>query len=122
MMMISHDLSVLGATCDRVAVMYAGRVVEEGPADQVFAAPLHPYTARAVGGVPDASATRRRGSRPRGLPGDPPDPRDLPSGCTFHPRCPSRRRRCADDAEPALVAGEGRTARRRASWSARTTR
>ncbi len=87
LLLISHDLSVLGTTCDRVLVMYGGRVVEQGAATAVFDHPQHPYTralARAFPRVGDADAR----FSPAGLAGDPPDPRNLPSGCTFHPRCP----------------------------------
>jgi peptide/nickel transport system ATP-binding protein len=102
MMIISHDLSVLGATCDRVAVMYAGRIVEEGPAKQLFAAPAHPYTGALSGAFPTIGdpASRRA---PRGLPGDPPDPSLLPTGCPFHPRCPVVTDVCATIPEPVLV-------------------
>jgi peptide/nickel transport system ATP-binding protein len=87
MMMISHDLSVLGATCDRVAVMYAGKIVEEGPASAVFDDPKHPYSRALSAAFPTIGDQSSR-LAPRGLPGDPPDPADLPTGCTFHPRCP----------------------------------
>jgi peptide/nickel transport system ATP-binding protein len=93
-LIISHDLSVLATTCHRVAVMYAGRVVEEGPALSLFEAPQHPYVralARAFPTIGDP------GSRyaPSGLPGDPPFPDNLPSGCPFHPRCPEALDECA---------------------------
>jgi peptide/nickel transport system ATP-binding protein len=86
MLLISHDLGVLADVCDRVAVMYAGRVVEEGPGRDLFSAAAHPYAKALAGAFPIIGdmASRRA---PRGLPGDPPDPRDLPSGCPFHPRC-----------------------------------
>ncbi len=109
MMMISHDLSVLGATCDRVAVMYAGRVVEEGPAELVFGDARHPYSGALSAAFPTVGdpASRRA---PRGLPGDPPDPLQLPSGCTFHLRCPLVEDRCLVE-DPALrPAGEDRVA------------
>jgi peptide/nickel transport system ATP-binding protein len=86
-LMISHDLSVLGTTCDRVAVMYAGRVVEEGPARQVFESPVHPYTRALSGAFPTIGDAASRFA-PKGLPGDPPFANDLPPGCPFHPRCP----------------------------------
>jgi peptide/nickel transport system ATP-binding protein len=87
MLLISHDLSVLADVCDRVAVMYAGRVVEEGPAESLFTRAAHPYARALAGAFPviGDEASRRA---PRGLPGDPPDPRYLPTGCPFHPRCP----------------------------------
>ena len=86
LVVISHDLSVLADRCDRVAVMYAGRVVEQGGAQEVFTHPHHPYAA----GLSDAFPTVGEPSsryRPAGLAGDPPDLADLPSGCAFHPRC-----------------------------------
>ena len=79
-LMISHDLSVLGTSCNRVAVMYAGRIVEEGPARQVFEDPLHPYT-RALSGAFPSIGDRASRFAPRGLPGDPPFATDLPNGC-----------------------------------------
>ena len=84
LLIISHDLSVLAEVCDRVAVMYAGRVVECGSAEQVFTSPAHPYAqalSRAFPRVGDAAARYA----PAGLAGDPPDPHDLPSGCSFAP-------------------------------------
>ncbi len=86
LMIISHDLSVLADTCDRVAVMYAGRVVEQGPAKQVFSEPVHPYTRALSGAFPTIGDLSARYA-PAGLAGDPPFPGDLPDGCPFHPRC-----------------------------------
>jgi len=83
---ITHDLSTLADICRRIAVMYAGRIVEEGPNDQVFADAAHPYTRALAAAFPVIGDPQFRMS-PAGLPGDPPDPRDLPSGCPFHPRC-----------------------------------
>ncbi len=85
-LIISHDLSVLATTCDRAAVMYAGRIIEEGPARQVFEQPEHPYTRALSGAFPTIGDATSRYA-PVGLPGDPPFPGDLPSGCPFHPRC-----------------------------------
>jgi peptide/nickel transport system ATP-binding protein len=101
LMMISHDLSVLRATCDEVAVMYAGRVVERGPADVVFDRPTHPYTAALVGAFPKIGDEGARFA-PRGLPGDPPDPAEPLPGCPFAPRCPSAMDQCTE-AEPLLT-------------------
>jgi peptide/nickel transport system ATP-binding protein len=86
LLMISHDLSVLSSTCDRLAVMYAGRIVEEGAAREVFTAPRHPYAAGLAAAFPMVGDQASR-LRPRGLGGDPPDPAHLPPGCPFHPRC-----------------------------------
>jgi peptide/nickel transport system ATP-binding protein len=109
MVFITHDSSVLVDACDRISVMYAGRIVEEGPADDVFAHPSHPYT-RALGAAfPEIGDLQYRMS-PTGLGGDPPDPMLIPSGCSFHPRCPLAYDTCKVD-EPVLYpAGEGRKA------------
>jgi peptide/nickel transport system ATP-binding protein len=93
LLMISHDLAALAATCQRLAVMYAGRIVEQGPAQRVVRAPAHPYTAALAAAFPTVGdpASRRA---PRGLPGDPPNPAALPGGCPFHPRCPEAGPEC----------------------------
>jgi peptide/nickel transport system ATP-binding protein len=109
LLMISHDLSVLADLCDRIAVMYAGRVVEHGPADKVFTDALHPYAAALSASFPHIGDAAARYA-PAGLPGDPPDPAELPSGCTFHPRCPRRFDDC-DRIDPELRSdGGGRSA------------
>jgi peptide/nickel transport system ATP-binding protein len=109
MMMISHDLSVLADLCDRITVMYAGRVVEEGPADKVFSEPLHPYAGALSAAFPLVGDPAARFA-PAGLPGDPPDPRNLTEGCSFAPRCPRAADKCLP-AEPALTTyEEGRMA------------
>ncbi|MFG3348443.1 ABC transporter ATP-binding protein [Streptomyces sp. NPDC048018] len=109
LLMISHDLAVLADTCDRLAVMYAGRVVEEGPAKAVYEAAAHPYGRALSSAFPRIGdpASRRA---PRGLPGDPPDPADLPAGCTFHPRCPVAVEGCAAEDQELRDAGAGRRA------------
>jgi peptide/nickel transport system ATP-binding protein len=109
LVMISHDLSVLTSTCDRLAVMYAGRIVEEGPAGEVLTAPRHPYTAALAAAHPRIGdqASRRR---PGGLPGDPPDPECLPEGCSFRPRCPVAVAGCEVVDPPLWPAGAGRRA------------
>ncbi|MGW2560130.1 ABC transporter ATP-binding protein [Streptomyces sp. NPDC001514] len=109
LLMISHDLAVLADTCDRLAVMYAGRVVEEGPARKVYDAAEHPYGRALSAAFPRIGdpASRRA---PRGLPGDPPDPAALPGGCTFHPRCPVALEVCAEDDQQLREAGAGRRA------------
>jgi peptide/nickel transport system ATP-binding protein len=101
MVLISHDLSVLSATCDRVAVMYAGQIVEEGPANDIFDHPTHPYSAALAGAFPRIGDQRFRYA-PSGLPGDPPFPGEAPHGCSFHPRCARAIDRCTVEA-PALL-------------------
>jgi peptide/nickel transport system ATP-binding protein len=97
LILISHDLSVLAETCDRIAVMYAGRIVETGPVDAVFGAPQHPYTKRLLESLPVIGGSRTLAVP---IPGGPPDPADAPSGCSFRPRCPYAAERCTE--EPAL--------------------
>jgi oligopeptide/dipeptide ABC transporter ATP-binding protein len=93
MIMISHDLSVLGETCDRLAVMYAGRLVEHGPSRAVLGMPKHPYTRILSRAFPQTGDPMSRFA-PAGLPGEPPDLRlDLP-GCPFAPRCPEATADC----------------------------
>jgi len=109
LMMISHDLSVLGSTCDRVAVMYAGKIVETGDAEQVFGSPEHPYAAALSAAFPTIGDLSSRRA-PKGLPGDPPDPTNLPSGCSFHVRCPVAFEACSTVEPPLLAVGAGRQA------------
>jgi peptide/nickel transport system ATP-binding protein len=109
LLLISHDLSVLADTCDRVAVMYAGRIVEQAPGRTLFTAPAHPYSAALASAFPTiGDPTCRRA--PSGLPGDPPYPGELPPGCSFAPRCRLAVGDCGL-AEPELhPAGQGRRA------------
>ncbi|UMG93494.1 ABC transporter ATP-binding protein [Nocardioides sp. TF02-7] len=93
MVLISHDLAVLRQVCDRIAVMYAGRVVEEGPAQEVFGAALHPYAAALSSAFPRIGDPASRYA-PAGLAGDPPDLRLALEGCSFAPRCPRAVDRC----------------------------
>ena len=109
LMIISHDLAVLADTCDRLAVMYAGRVVEEGPARQVFESASHPYSAALSEAFPRIGDPGSR-LRPRGLAGDPPDPAELPTGCTFHPRCPAALDLCPTVDPELWPAGDSRAA------------
>ena len=109
LLMISHDLSVLADVCDRLAVMYAGRVVEAGPSYDVFHDAAHPYSRALAAAFPTVGdpASRRA---PRGLGGDPPDPMDLPPGCAFQPRCPVAVDECATEDVLLRPAGARRTA------------
>jgi peptide/nickel transport system ATP-binding protein len=106
---ITHDLSTLAAVCRRLAVMYAGLIVEQGPSDEVFEHPAHPYTRELAAAFPVIGDAAFR-MKPSGLPGDPPDPRSLPSGCPFHPRCPVSVEVCPSTEVELWPAGDGRTA------------
>ena len=91
-MFISHDLNVVRFISDRVMVMYLGEVVENGPVDQVFDAPMHPYTQALLRSMPSMDPERRTHEAP--LSGDPPNPINPPSGCRFHTRCAQARTTC----------------------------
>ena len=106
---ITHDLSTLANICRRIAVMYAGRIVEEGPNDRVFAHSAHPYTRALAAAFPVIGDLRFR-MNPSGLPGDPPDPRNVPSGCPFHPRCSEAIDICPRTQVELWPAGDGRDA------------
>ena len=100
---ISHDLGVVAGIADRVLVMYAGRIVEEAPVDQLFARPQHPYTRGLLGSLPVLGQRRVDLAV---IPGLPPDPAALPPGCPFHPRCTYRLdERCASEVPPLRAAG-----------------
>ena len=91
LMLISHDLGVVAASCARVAVMYAGTVVEEAPTGDLLARPLHPYAKGLIAAVPDLD---RPEHRPQGIAGSIPNLITPPAGCRFHPRCPIATDRC----------------------------
>jgi peptide/nickel transport system ATP-binding protein len=109
LVLISHDLSVLADVCQRAAVMYAGRIVESGPAADVFERSAHPYSRALAGAFPRIGDTSFRYA-PSGLPGDPPFPGDVGEGCSFAPRCPIAREDCATGALELAAVSEGRMA------------
>jgi peptide/nickel transport system ATP-binding protein len=114
LILISHDLGVLSETCDRIAVMYAGRIVETGPVREVFAAPQHPYTKRLLDSLPVIGGSRELAPP---IPGGPPDPGDMPEGCRFRPRCPYAAERCLADPPLLQVAPGHASACHFAPWS-----
>jgi peptide/nickel transport system ATP-binding protein len=110
-MLITHDMGVIAETADRVAVMYAGRIVEIGPVREVIHAPRHPYTAGLMGSIPKirAGAARRR-ERLVQIEGAMPRLTQIPPGCAFNPRCPKRMDRCLAERPALLAAGANRVA------------
>jgi peptide/nickel transport system ATP-binding protein len=103
---IAHDLAVVRHMCDRVAVVYLGRIVEEGPTTEVFVHPKHPYTQALVQAIPEIDPDR---SLPRALlAGEPPSPLRIPKGCSFHQRCPFVMDQCQRGEPPVLRNSDGR--------------
>lgn len=97
MILITHDLGVVAQTCDRVAVVYAGQIIEYGSREDIFLHAAHPYTHGLFSSLPKMDDDAERLTPIAGMP---PDPSDLPRGCTFHPRCPDREHRCMRESIP----------------------
>ena len=93
-MLITHDMGVIAETCDRVAVMYAGRIVEIGPVHEVINRPSHPYTSGLMASIPDMSSDRERLNQ---IDGAMPRLNAIPQGCAFNPRCPRLMERCLQE-------------------------
>jgi len=98
-LLITHDLAVAAENCDRVAVLYAGQVVEEGGVEDLFREPAHPYTRALLATLPRLGQPAARGRLPV-LPGMPAEPSARPAGCAFHPRCPQAMAICAVEEPP----------------------
>ncbi|MFQ6134282.1 MAG: ABC transporter ATP-binding protein [Nitrososphaerales archaeon] len=107
MIFITHDIALSSDICDRLAVLYAGEIIEKGTAEQIFNTPKHPYTQLLLASVPRLKSD----VPPKFIPGAPPDLTTPPAGCRFHPRCPYRFEPCDHKAPPPFKVGEGHTAR-----------
>lgn len=107
LILITHDLSVVAECCDRVMIMYSGRIVEDGTVAEIFAQPKHPYTRLLIESIPNPASGKKM-IRP--IPGDPPNLVNRPSGCAFHPRCPSAMAVCATEVPSLDKFGRGRVA------------
>jgi oligopeptide/dipeptide ABC transporter ATP-binding protein len=105
---ITHNLGIVAKMCDQLAVMYAGRVVEQGPVREIFSRPAHPYSQALLGSIPRMTDSHERLTA---IDGQPPDLASLPAGCAFAPRCPMAMDRCRAEAPPEFAVGDGRTAR-----------
>jgi oligopeptide/dipeptide ABC transporter ATP-binding protein len=108
LVLITHDLGIVAGIADRVAVMYAGRIVEDAPVRALYAAPAHPYTAALLASVPRLDAALS--ARLAGIEGQPPTPGEEPSGCAFAPRCPRAADLCRRQRPPLRPSGAGRVA------------
>jgi peptide/nickel transport system ATP-binding protein len=103
---VTHDMTVHAAIADRIGIVYAGRLVEEGSTIEVFERPQHPYTAHLIASLPRIGDVRKR----KALPGKPPNLSDPPSGCRFHPRCPLAIEKCVSHSPPLEARGTSRVA------------
>jgi oligopeptide/dipeptide ABC transporter ATP-binding protein len=108
LIVVTHDFGVAARLCDRVMVMYAGRIVEMGPIREIFDNPRHPYTKALLASIPDA--TERGARRLRSIEGQPPDLSNLPPGCPFAPRCAEVMERCRREYPPAFTIAAGHVA------------
>ncbi len=109
LLLITHDMAVVAEMADRVVVMYAGQVVEHGPVADVLRSPRNPYTKALIDSIPTPATPRHEPMS--AIAGNVPTPAQAPSGCWFHPRCPSVYERCSVDAPPLIQLGESRASR-----------
>ena len=107
-LLITHNLGIVGDIADRVAVMYAGQIVEQSPAAELIRKPLHPYTQALMNSVPKLSG---QSDRLQAIPGTVPNLGQFPSGCRFHPRCPKARKECSENSTELIEVEPGRWAR-----------
>jgi oligopeptide/dipeptide ABC transporter ATP-binding protein len=105
MILVTHDLGIVAETCNRIVIMYAGRIVETGEIKEVFARPLHPYTEALLKALPTIGSRNKRLFQ---IKGEPPNLLDLPEGCSFWPRCHQAERSCQDGYPPVVDRGGGR--------------
>ena len=113
LLFITHDLGVAASLCHRIAVMYAGRIVELADVETLYRDPRHPYTQGLLASVPRLGQRKRLTS----IPGNPPNPLALPTGCAFHPRCPHATDQCRSEAPPEVTQNDGDgKSRRVACW------
>jgi oligopeptide/dipeptide ABC transporter ATP-binding protein len=108
MIFITHNIGIIARMCDKVAVMYAGRLVERAPVRMIFNQPAHPYTEALLHAVPSLTD---RSERLWSIEGQPPDPANLPTGCPFNPRCPKAEDRCRREVPPEFQVGDNHYAR-----------
>jgi oligopeptide/dipeptide ABC transporter ATP-binding protein len=107
LLFVTHNLGIVAKMCDRVAVMYAGRIVEQGQVRELFRSPRHPYTQALLNSIPKLGSKEPLYA----IPGQPPDLAELPGGCAFHPRCPHAWDRCRQDEPPESLASANHLAR-----------
>ena len=107
---VAHDLSVVRHVCDRIAVMYLGKLMEVSPAEELYSKPIHPYTAALLEAIPIPDPRENRTRRRRVVTGEPPNPINPPSGCVFHPRCPRATDVCKTVEPPLMEYANGHIA------------
>jgi peptide/nickel transport system ATP-binding protein/oligopeptide transport system ATP-binding protein len=103
--LITHNLGVVAETCDRIIVMYAGKIVEEGDVNSIFENPLHPYTQGLLASIPSLD---KRQEKLDSIPGVVPNPLNMPTGCRFSPRCSKAKKICRDKSPSTIVFKEDR--------------